>query len=90
MTCAVFLLIMSLCYLKSSSGHLKRKVYCKSICGLKLITKKKNLIARVKLLFVDNMNVYPKNLRKSRGKLLEIIMENLSKMTATENGLQKL
>lgn len=52
--------------------------------------QKKKLITRVKLLLVDNMNVYPKNLRKSRGKLLEIIMENLSKMTATENGLQKL
>ena len=52
--------------------------------------QKKKLITRVKLLLVDNMNVYPKNLRKSSGKLLEIIMENLSKMTATENGLQKL
>ena len=52
--------------------------------------QKKKLITRVKLLLVDNMNVYPINLRKSRGKLLEIIMENLSKMTATENGLQKL
>ena len=36
------------------------------------------------------MNVYPKNLRKSREKLLETITENLSKVTTTENGIQKL
>lgn len=67
---------------KSHSGHFKRKVYFKNIHGLKLVTSVK--------LFIGNMNVYLKNLRKSREKLLETIIKNLNEVTATVNGIQKL
>lgn len=47
------------------------------------------MVTRVKL-FIDNMIVYLKNLRISKEKLLETIMEHLSLATITESDIQKL